>query len=113
MTNRFRSMMQAVATAAAVVLLAGCEAVVQENSRRSRTAGTADSAAAQRPGLGTGWGEERKSATSATSFRRSSSAPIATSRIYYNDEAGTDALLARSGGRKDKTTSLMMATGGP
>src|SRR5690349_17881037 len=46
-----------------------------------------------RPGLGTKWGETRRSRVELTSFRRADPAkPIATAAIYYNDDAGIAAM---------------------
>jgi hypothetical protein len=48
-----------------------------------------------RPGLGTKWGETRRSRVEFTSFRRADSAkPIATAAIYYNDAAGIAAMAS-------------------
>lgn len=93
----------AAALVAIGVFLSGCAV---EAPQGTRTAGGA-SVESVRPGLGTGWGEERKSATSATSFRRSYSVPIATDRIYYNDEAGVNAISA------EKIPAPMLSRAGP
>jgi hypothetical protein len=46
-----------------------------------------------RPGLGTKWGETRKSSISVTDFHRADPAhPFAMAAIYYNDEAGIRAM---------------------
>ena len=48
-----------------------------------------------RPGLGTKWGENRKSRVELTSFRRADPMrPIANAAIYYNDEQGIRAMLS-------------------
>lgn len=48
--------------------------------------------AAERPGLGTGWGEKKRSKVSYTSFTRASSKPYGkVETIYYNDKEGVDA----------------------
>lgn len=44
----------------------------------------------QRPGLGTGWGDEKDSAITYTNFRRGDFKGV--SMIYYNDAAGVDAM---------------------
>ncbi len=67
---------------------------------RSRSAG-ADSAFAQppqdRPGLGTRWGETRRSLVDATSFQRATpKRPLASAGIYYNDRPGIEAMAAAS-----------------
>jgi hypothetical protein len=50
-----------------------------------------------RPGLGTGWGENRYSPTQSASFvRESSSNPFMISSLYYNDHEGADAMARAS-----------------
>jgi hypothetical protein len=50
-----------------------------------------------RPGLGTKWGETRRSLASATAFERATpSRPLATAEIFYNDRAGIEAMAAAS-----------------
>lgn len=46
----------------------------------------------ERPGLATGWGDEKKSELVETSFVRASSKPAGTDVIYYNDSKGLDAM---------------------
>lgn len=46
----------------------------------------------ERPGLATGWGEEKKSELMQGSFVRASSKPAGTDVIYYNDPAGIKAM---------------------
>jgi hypothetical protein len=46
----------------------------------------------ERPGLATGWGEERKSELSQGSFTRASPKPAGTDVIYYNDPKGIQAM---------------------
>jgi hypothetical protein len=48
--------------------------------------------AEERPGLATGWGEEKKSELVEVSFERASSKPAGTDVIYYNDAKGVDAM---------------------
>jgi hypothetical protein len=47
---------------------------------------------AERPGLATGWGNEKDSPIYGTSFVRSSSKPAGTDVIYYNDPQGIAAM---------------------
>ncbi len=47
---------------------------------------------AERPGLATGWGAERNSEMSYTSFVRASSKPAGTDAIFYNDSEGIKAM---------------------
>lgn len=52
----------------------------------------------RRPGLGTGWGEDRTSRVNYTSFQRGSkSQPRATGRLYYNDDDGAQAMASQNG----------------
>lgn len=85
-------------------VLASCSA--PPSGMRSRISG-ADSAAGSeagfaqppqdRPGLGTRWGERRRSLVDATSFQRAApNRPLATAAIYYNDRAGIEAMAAAS-----------------
>lgn len=57
--------------------------------------------APERPGLGTGWGDERDSPMSYTSFRRAGTKPSSgVATIYYNDREGIDAMTSwKSSGR--------------
>jgi hypothetical protein len=48
--------------------------------------------APERPGLATGWGAERNSEMSYTSFHRASSKPVGTDAIFYNDSEGIKAM---------------------
>lgn len=64
---------------------------------RVATTASADSAFAtaptDRPGLGTKWGETRQSRVDLTNFERADrSHPTAEAAIYYNDEAGIQAM---------------------
>jgi len=47
---------------------------------------------AERPGLATGWGAERNSEMSYTSFVRASSKPAGTDAIFYNNSEGIQAM---------------------
>lgn len=46
----------------------------------------------ERPGLATGWGAERNSEMSYTSFVRASSKPVGTDAIFYNNSEGIKAM---------------------
>lgn len=46
----------------------------------------------ERPGLGTGWGDDVASNVSYTSFQRASNRPAAVESIYYNDKEGIKAM---------------------
>lgn len=54
----------------------------------------------ERPGLATGWGAERNSEMSYTSFVRASSKPVGTDAIFYNDPEGIKAMAG--GARREK-----------
>ena len=50
-----------------------------------------------RPGLGTKWGETRRSASGSTTFVRADSArPLATAEVFYNDREGIEVTAAAS-----------------
>ena len=82
---------------------AGCEidpgpapTATQHGAARRSTAPAATSFAAQdRPGLGTGYGEDRSSLVHELPFARANpSRPIARAAIYYNDAEGVRAMAA-------------------
>ena len=83
-----------------VVALASCSA--PPSTMRSRVSGAGSEAGfaqppQDRPGLGTRWGERRRSLVDATSFQRAApNRPLATAAIYYNDRAGIEAMAAAS-----------------
>lgn len=59
------------------------------------TSETAFAPAQERPGLGTGWGEDRRSVIGQEMFRRdNASRPIARAAVYYNDAEGVSAMAA-------------------
>jgi hypothetical protein len=63
--------------------------------------------AEERPGLATGWGDEKKSELSQGPFTRASSKPAGTDAIYYNDPAGIDAMT----GYKERVEGMQTAAG--
>ena len=63
---------------------------------------------AERPGLATGWGAERNSEMSYTSFVRASSKPVGTDAIFYNNSEGIQA-MARA---PEKVGPMQTAAGG-
>lgn len=63
---------------------------------------------AQRPGLGTGWGDEVASTVGLTEFARAASRPAGTDAIWYNDREGLEAM----GGREWRVEPLQQAAGG-
>ena len=89
--------------------LAACAGPSFDTSDQTATSGTRTSAATaasrasyaepprDRPGLGTRWGETRKSAVQPTRFQRATPGnPLATAAIFYNDRAGIEAVAAAS-----------------
>ena len=46
----------------------------------------------ERPGLGTGWGDDVESSVNYTTFTRASTKPAGISSIYYNDKEGVRAM---------------------
>ncbi len=61
----------------------------------------------ERPGLATGWGEEKTSLMSNESFTRASQKPVGLDVIYYNDAEGLKAMAPN----KYKTDALQTAAG--
>lgn len=66
------------------------------------------SAPAERPGLATGWGKEKKSEMYARSFERASKQPAGTDAIYYNDPEGIKAMTSRV----SRVSPMQTAAGG-
>lgn len=65
--------------------------------------------ARERPGLGTAWGETRRSATHEVAFVRDSSSPFATLEMRYNDRDGVRAMADRA---LQRGASRRLRTGG-
>ncbi len=62
----------------------------------------------QRPGLATGWGDEKKSAINYRDFSRASSKPYGTDSIFYNNSDGIDAMA----GNLRRVSAMQRAAGG-
>jgi len=62
-------------------------------------------APSERPGLATGWGDERTSTTEARSFVRASSKPVGTDAIFYNNPEGIKAMSRRPEAAKPLQTA--------
>jgi hypothetical protein len=60
-----------------------------------------------RPGLATGWGNERASTTAVKSFVRASSGPAGTDTIYYNNSKGIKAMT----GDPERVKGMQTAAG--
>ena len=63
-------------------------------------AAEAAAAPAGRPGLGTEWGETRRSEVTHTAFERASGSPTVIGAFYYNDRQGAEAMAARDDFRR-------------
>ncbi len=61
----------------------------------------------ERPGLATGWGQEKRSEFSRQAFTRASSKPAGTDIVYYNDKKGLDAM----DGERIRVEGLQTAAG--
>jgi hypothetical protein len=84
------------------VLIVSCETAGPPSSARSRGAETYAASQAERPGLGTAWGETRSSRVVETGFHRANpNKPVAVAAIYYNDPAG---ILAMASGVSPRRT---------
>jgi hypothetical protein len=67
---------------------------------------------ADRPGLGTQWGETRTSRISMVSFERADAgSPFAAAALYYNDEEGARAQAGASGFRRTPSGMFTVANG--
>ena len=89
-----------------VIYLASCAApsmspaapsVSESNKAYSDSAYIAESPSAvtqkrERPGLGTGWGDDVASTVNYTTFKRASANPASMASIYYNDQEGIKAM---------------------
>ncbi len=87
-------------------LLTGCstETAPLTAERRATGAGTAEhfaEAPPDRPGLGTRWGETRRSQVEVTQFARADfDHPLAVAAIYYNTEGGIRAMAGATAWRR-------------
>lgn len=67
---------------------------------------------ADRPGLGTQWGETRTSRISMVGFERADAVtPFAIASLFYNDEEGAHAMAAASGFRRTPAGAFPVANG--
>jgi hypothetical protein len=67
---------------------------------------------ADRPGLGTQWGETRVSRISTVSFERADeSSPFASAMLFYNDEQGARAMSSTAGFRRTTGGAFRVANG--
>jgi hypothetical protein len=77
---------------AALFAASGCSSLA---STRYAATGAAAPQEEGRPGLGTIWGETRRSRTHEVPFERSGERPFAQATLFYNDRSGVDAMAAR------------------
>ncbi len=75
---------------------AGSPAADSNSLARGKARSAAPSAEANRPGLATGWGQQKSSITQTRDFNRASSKPAGTDAIYYNSIDGIDATASSS-----------------
>ena len=112
-----------VAAAAAIVtfFFTGCASAPPQSKSRGTFGGSPAKPSSyappeqmrERPGLGTGWGEERDSRTSPTHFVRSESGrPAAQGQLFYNDREGVEAMSAYEGGGARRSRGLQEIPGG-
>ena len=81
--------------------LASCAAPSFQTGERATGRSSYAEAPVDRPGLGTRWGETRKSFASTTSFERATpERPLAVAAIFYNNRAGIEAMAAASSLRR-------------
>jgi hypothetical protein len=96
--------LQLVAGLVLALFVASCAAPIEYATGRERAATSEDRAATSyaqppqdRPGLGTKWGEEKKSIARQTRFIRATpDQPLALAKIFYNDRAGIEAMANAS-----------------
>src|SRR5829696_9553467 len=68
---------------------------------------------AERPGLGTAWGEPRESWVAPAYFARAwDNRPSSVAKLFYNDREGVDAMLDHLGGEPRSVPGLQRAAGG-
>lgn len=83
-----------------LIVFAGLSLTSCENSQMATSSEATSrfaAAPADRPGLGTKWGETRASRVELTGFARATSQPLATGAIYYNNAAGIQAMTGSRG----------------
>jgi hypothetical protein len=98
---------------------ASCTTAPNQSPNAELTASGAASATAgyaqpppDRPGLGTKWGENRRSLASETQFVRATpTRPFALAKIYYNDRAGVEAMTRASLDQARWVTSAPLTSG--
>lgn len=61
-----------------------------------------------RPGLATGWGDEKRSESVPAHFERASSKPAGTDMVFYNDRKGIDSMVRY----KERVGPMQIAAGG-
>ena len=84
---------------AGILAITGLFSCATNNTAPSALTGSSDSikprsVIKERPGLATGWGNEKVSNLTGQSFVRASSKPAGTDVIYYNDKQGIEAMAS-------------------
>lgn len=86
----------------AVLALGSCAAPSFQTGDSATGRSSYAQAPQDRPGLGTKWGETRKSTVVGASFLRAKPPePLVSASIYYNDRAGIEAMASASRLRRD------------
>lgn len=86
----------------AVLALGSCAAPSFQTGDSATGRSSYAQAPLDRPGLGTRWGETRKSTVVGAGFLRAKPAePLVSASIYYNDRAGIEAMASASQLRRD------------
>lgn len=89
-----RDLLRLLAGALAITGLHSCAPAPSSAYSPVETFDAAPTKSVERPGLATGWGREKTSATTAQSFVRASSKPAGTDVIYYNNKQGIKAMAS-------------------
>ena len=98
-------------------LLAACASRHETGTRASPTPTDAQTVRvlgrAERPGLGTAWGEPRESWVVPAHFARAwENRPSTVAKLFYNDREGVDAMVDHLGGEPRSIPGLQRAAGG-
>jgi hypothetical protein len=106
MARKNSAMKIALSLSLPALLLVSCAGPVSENRMANATIATAPATASatgtrfasppnERPGLGTKWGETRRSNSGTTTFVRATpNDPLAIAEIFYNDREGIEAMAS-------------------
>lgn len=96
----FRHLWRSFSALLFVLLLGSCAVPApeyQSNIAQPQAASTFAAPPNERPGLGTKWGETRRSTSGTATFVRATpNDPLAAAEIFYNDRAGIEAMVAQA-----------------